>query len=305
MLFCPCRAQGMDGTSLSDVGVAGFHAALYALVLATVSTSGFLDSVYTRDDDTGQVAVEAWQEVSSRLLNLPLQLDVFLCLLYIYMGVHFILRSRKFAQDHANACKEGDIYMSYVLDWMCIIDSISHLVYHCTLAKRALIMNQWYSVGISAWGTSFVRHLDSGWSVSRNLWYMRVSALSYGLAFLHPQGFSAVVALHVISAVFTVLTMLSTFERPPPPITKIFYKGLFCVILFFLFNYLKSILINTFIFKLISVHLMADICTCFLYYFAMQFFLTHFDMRAEELQQRATTVGRRTPARRRVSRHSL
>ena len=294
----------LDDSSLWAVAKAGFHAALYALVLASVSISGFVDSAHTICGDIDPESFKAWQELSPRLLNLPTQIDVGLCLLYIFMGMYFIQQLRQLNQENGNACKEGDIYMLYVLNWMCIIDSINHLVYVVTHHHRALIMNQWYSVGISAWGTSCVSHLDYGWSISRNLWYMRLSALSYSLALLHPSGFPAVVGLHVLCAVFTVISMLSAFPRPPPPITKIFYKGLFCVILFVLFNYLKSVLLDNFVLKLMPVHLMADVCTCFCFYFSMQFFMTYHYMRVDDAQQRRSlspsrnTHSRSTPLRR-------
>ena len=259
---------------MDDCAKACFHASLYALVIASVAVSGFMDSV-TTEDGLEHYAEKPWTFLHSHvpmLEHVPMPLNTIVNVIYIVLGVYWIKKWMKTAKDNPGMFKEGDLYMQYVFQWMSILYGFVQLLRILTQNHRAAILDQWYTLPIFAWAACMSNHVENGWDLRYNLRLIRISTMSYGAALVHPLGFDVVLVLHIFWALYKVLSLVYSMQHHSWGVKLSFWKT-FLALSGFVFLKLLDHYLPSFheFFSYVTGHFLSKICDGLQFCFGAEF----------------------------------
>ncbi|XP_029785279.1 transmembrane protein 187 [Suricata suricatta] len=171
------------------------HVAVASCFCVAVVCTGVFDGVFV------QVGYEHYAEapVASLPVFLAMPFNSLINSAYVLLGVYWLRSPPGGPGRPADA--RGARYLKDVFAAMALVYGPVQWLRVATQMHAAAVLDQWLTLPIFAWPIAWCLSLDRGWQPCLFLAIECLSLSSYGLAWLHPNGFEVALGAHIAAVV--------------------------------------------------------------------------------------------------------
>ncbi|KAM8934240.1 transmembrane protein 187 [Pelodytes ibericus] len=189
---------------------------------------------------------------------------------YIVLGLYWLGRN-----DASIGIKDSTgHYLKNIFCWMALLYGPVQWVRLWTQGQWAAVLDQWFTLPIFAWASIWCNTILKNWTTRHFLILEILSLGSYFLCLLHPQGFETALALHILWACGSGVTL----QRRCGDVSsqKYLVLALTSCLGFVCLKLLDHWLAQWSMFQTLTGHFWSKVCDVLQFHYAFCF-LTHLD----------------------------